>query len=88
MAQLTTKRCSAGEIQAHVDELAALRIRVFRDFPYLYDGDLDYERAYLAGDLDPARRLEEEWRKQGRASPRLACNLWVAPQYSTVPLRL
>ncbi|MFW5816254.1 MAG: GNAT family N-acetyltransferase [Wenzhouxiangella sp.] len=23
-------------------------MRVFRDFPYLYDGSLDYERAYLA----------------------------------------
>lgn len=27
--------------------LAALRIRVFRDWPYLYDGDLDYEAEYL-----------------------------------------
>ncbi len=27
--------------------LAALRIAVFRDYPYLYDGDLAYERAYL-----------------------------------------
>lgn len=30
-----------------VDTAAALRIRVFRDWPYLYDGDLDYERDYL-----------------------------------------
>lgn len=29
--------------------LAALRIDVFRDFPYLYDGDLAYEQDYLAG---------------------------------------
>lgn len=28
--------------------VAALRIAVFRDWPYLYDGDLDYEEAYLA----------------------------------------
>lgn len=27
--------------------LADLRIRVFRDWPYLYDGDADYERRYL-----------------------------------------
>ena len=33
---------------AHLDDLAALRIAVFRDWPYLYAGDLDYERAYLA----------------------------------------
>lgn len=29
-------------------DLARLRITVFRDFPYLYDGDLDYERRYLS----------------------------------------
>lgn len=28
-------------------ELASLRISVFRDFPYLYDGSLAYETAYL-----------------------------------------
>lgn len=28
--------------------LARLRIEVFRAFPYLYDGDLDYERRYLS----------------------------------------
>ncbi|MBF9059843.1 GNAT family N-acetyltransferase [Rhodobacterales bacterium HKCCSP123] len=36
-------------IAPHVDGLARLRIEVFRDWPYLYDGDLDYERRYLAG---------------------------------------
>lgn len=33
--------------RAHVDALAQLRIEVFRDFPYLYNGSLDYERGYL-----------------------------------------
>ena len=28
-------------------ELARLRIEVFRDFPYLYDGDLVYEEGYI-----------------------------------------
>jgi GNAT superfamily N-acetyltransferase len=37
-----------AEIAQVVDGLAQLRIAVFRDWPYLYDGDLDYERAYLA----------------------------------------
>lgn len=32
----------------HLDAVAALRIEVFRDWPYLYDGDADYERGYLA----------------------------------------
>ncbi|MDF4003208.1 GNAT family N-acetyltransferase [Luteibacter sp. PPL201] len=31
-----------------IGELAALRIAVFRDWPYLYDGDEAYERDYLA----------------------------------------
>ena len=30
-----------------LDALAELRIAVFRDYPYLYDGDLNYERRYL-----------------------------------------
>ena len=34
-------------LDAALDELAALRIAVFRDWPYLYDGTLAYERAYL-----------------------------------------
>ena len=32
---------------AVLDEVARLRIEVFREYPYLYDGDLDYERKYL-----------------------------------------
>jgi len=31
----------------YLEDLAHLRIRVFREFPYLYDGDMDYERQYL-----------------------------------------
>lgn len=34
-------------IATQLDALAAVRIRVFRDFPYLYEGSLDYERHYL-----------------------------------------
>lgn len=34
-------------IEPHLEALAELRIRVFRDFPYLYDGDRDYEARYL-----------------------------------------
>ena len=32
---------------AALPEVAALRINVFRDWPYLYDGDLAYETEYL-----------------------------------------
>ena len=37
----------------HLDALAALRIAVFRDWPYLYDGDMGYERDYLAAYARP-----------------------------------
>ena len=37
------------EIAQVIEPFARLRIAVFRDWPYLYDGDLDYERRYLAG---------------------------------------
>jgi len=36
-----------GAILPHLDALAALRIEVFREWPYLYDGTLAYERKYL-----------------------------------------
>lgn len=36
------------DITQYIDDLAALRIEVFRAYPYLYDGDLGYERNYLA----------------------------------------
>ena len=38
---------SGSELEAHLDDVARLRIAVFRDWPYLYDGTLDYERGYL-----------------------------------------
>ena len=34
-------------ILPYINELARLRIKVFRDFPYLYDGDMEYESKYL-----------------------------------------
>jgi GNAT superfamily N-acetyltransferase len=35
------------EIEPHLDALGTLRITVFREYPYLYDGSLEYEREYL-----------------------------------------
>ena len=43
---------SRPEIAARLAEIAALRMAVFRDWPYLYDGDLDYERRYLRPYVD------------------------------------
>jgi GNAT superfamily N-acetyltransferase len=34
-------------IQPYLPELARLRIKIFKEFPYLYAGSLDYEQRYL-----------------------------------------
>lgn len=39
---------SGNALEAVIGDVAALRISVFRDWPYLYDGDLIYEESYLA----------------------------------------
>ncbi len=39
---------TGAEFDAAIPALANLRIRIFRAFPYLYDGDLAYEEKYLA----------------------------------------
>lgn len=44
---ITVHILTGDEVNAALDELAQLRIAVFRDWPYLYEGDLDYEREYL-----------------------------------------
>ncbi|MBF9031130.1 GNAT family N-acetyltransferase [Rhodobacterales bacterium HKCCE3408] len=49
---LAIRRFDGAEIAEIVEPLARLRITVFRDWPYLYDGDLDYERRYLGGYAD------------------------------------
>jgi GNAT superfamily N-acetyltransferase len=46
MSVVVTPVCGP-DIIPFIDALADLRIRVFRDFPYLYDGDRAYEQKYL-----------------------------------------
>lgn len=45
---LSVRRLSGEAIAEHLDDVARLRISVFRDWPYLYAGDEAYERDYLA----------------------------------------
>lgn len=49
---LTFRTLTGADVDAALDDLAALRITVFRDWPYLYDGDLGYERRYMASYRD------------------------------------
>lgn len=44
---LVIRRCSGVDVRRHLDAVAALRIEVFREWPYLYVGDRAYEREYL-----------------------------------------
>ena len=41
------EQLSGAGLEAHLTGLARLRIEVFRAYPYLYDGDPDYEAWYL-----------------------------------------
>lgn len=45
---ITVRPLTGAEIGDALDDLADLRITVFADFPYLYDGDVAYEAEYLA----------------------------------------
>ncbi len=38
---------TGADLSDAIEDIARLRIAVFRDWPYLYDGDLEYERRYL-----------------------------------------
>ena len=44
---LSLQRRSGPDLQADLPELARLRIQVFREFPYLYEGSIAYEEQYL-----------------------------------------
>lgn len=46
-SHLTFKAFLSREIENVLDGLSSLRITVFRDFPYLYEGSRDYEKKYL-----------------------------------------
>ncbi len=46
-----------ADLEQALDGVARLRITVFRDWPYLYDGSPDYEREYLATYRDNAGAL-------------------------------
>ena len=47
MSAVEIRPVSGIAVEPWLDELADLRIRIFRDYPYLYDGSVEYERDYL-----------------------------------------
>jgi hypothetical protein len=47
MTDLIVKSFTGNQIHPYLDELARLRIQVFKEYPYLYDGSVEYETEYL-----------------------------------------
>jgi GNAT superfamily N-acetyltransferase len=54
---LAVRPLGQEELARRLPDLARLRIRVFADWPYLYDGDEAYERRYLQPYLDSPQAL-------------------------------
>lgn len=44
---LKIRSFSGREVIPYIEDLARLRIEVFNEFPYLYEGDMEYERKYV-----------------------------------------
>ena len=53
---IETRRLLGESLGAALEDVARLRIAVFRTWPYLYDGDLAYEQEYLQTYRDSADR--------------------------------
>lgn len=47
IVSIKVKPVSKEFAREHLLEIAALRIKVFKDFPYIYDGSVEYEVKYL-----------------------------------------
>jgi GNAT superfamily N-acetyltransferase len=50
---VSTRVLTGDDLAAALADVARLRIGVFRDWPYLYDGNPDYERDYLRAYQSP-----------------------------------
>ncbi len=47
MKPVQVEVCRGSDIQPYVDRLAGLRLTVFREYPYLYEGTISEEQNYL-----------------------------------------
>ncbi len=47
--EITIEHIYGGDIAGYVETLANLRISTFREYPYLYEGNVTYEKSYLKG---------------------------------------
>lgn len=58
---IRTESLTGEAVLGVLDDLARLRIAVFRDWPYLYDGDEAYERNYLRAYTRPGAVVVAAW---------------------------
>ncbi|MFA0964196.1 GNAT family N-acetyltransferase [Roseivirga sp. BDSF3-8] len=49
---MNVKALKGKEAKVRIDEIAALRMEVFREFPYLYEGTVENEEEYLSRYLE------------------------------------
>ncbi|MBD5778321.1 GNAT family N-acetyltransferase [Pelagicoccus sp. NFK12] len=54
---ISVKTVSGSEVGPYVPDLALLRMEVFREYPYLYEGSLDYESEYLLSYAESQRSV-------------------------------
>lgn len=57
VGRLQVERVTGEAIRRYIPDLARLRIQVFRDWPYLYEGGEAYERRYLETYIRSARAV-------------------------------
>lgn len=57
MSSLVIRPLTGPHVKQYIDDLAGLRIKVFREFPYLYDGNFEYEEKYLKTYTDSPESL-------------------------------
>lgn len=48
MSEFSFKQVYGPEINEHLDDISRIRITVFREWPYLYEGSPEYEADYLS----------------------------------------
>ncbi len=55
--QITFLKLQRRDLLPYIEDLGKLRIEVFREFPYLYEGDFEYENKYLRRYANSERSL-------------------------------
>lgn len=80
------ERLQGPRLEAALPALAELRISVFRAWPYLYEGDLEYERDYLQAYLQPDAVLIAAYDGGTIVGASTALPLRAEPDYVVAPV--